>query len=146
MQEEDEEEMELDGTTDPKVAEELRMRRLMRAMDRELMKTKLAEDFEKVPKPEVVLDQPQEYLLPSLLLNCKQSSMLSCTDIGILCRAKSASGAAEGGDEEDVRPVDLNLNLMKNILSSIEAEEGLAGPSSSLLKELRDLSLHGRRG
>jgi len=31
------------------------MRRLMKEMDRELQRTKLAEDFEKMPRPETVL-------------------------------------------------------------------------------------------
>jgi hypothetical protein len=37
--------------------------------------------------------------------------------------------------------VDINLNLMKNILDSTEAQSGMAGPGTNILKELRDLSL-----
>lgn len=92
---------------DPNASEELRMRRLMKEMDRELRNTKLAADFEKVPAEALHPDDEQKELV---------------------------------GGEEDLRPVDVNLNLVKNILDSIEAEAGLAGPSSNLLKELRDLT------
>lgn len=102
--EEEEEEGELSAA-----AEERRMRRLMKEMDRELQRTKLAEDFEKMPRPETVLGSQG----PN-------------------------SGVADSEAEEEARPVDVNLNLLKNILNSIEAQSGMAGPASNLLKELKD--------
>ncbi len=55
-------------------------------------------------------------------------------------KVPTAGGEADEGEEEELRPVDVNLNLVKNILDSIEAQHGMAGPGSTLIKELRDLT------
>ena len=51
--------------------------------------------------------------------------------------AADAAGAGASGepahDESDLRPVDLDLNLVKNLLASYSAQQGLAGPVSNLL-------------
>ena len=47
-----------------------------------------------------------------------------------------AEGEEQGeGDEggSEVLPVDINLNLVKNLLQSYSAQDGLAGPVSNLL-------------
>ncbi|KAI8821665.1 SGT1 protein-domain-containing protein [Fimicolochytrium jonesii] len=77
----------------------------MQAMDRELLHTKLAGTFEKaVPAP----SQPN---------------------------SKDDENDEEEGDEETRKnaPVDLDLNLVKNILESFSAQEGLPGPAGSML-------------
>jgi hypothetical protein len=46
-----------------------------------------------------------------------------------------AAGAGDGdaADEAELRPVDLDLNLVKNLLESYSSQQGLAGPVSNLL-------------
>lgn len=36
-------------------------------------------------------------------------------------------------DEEDMQPVDIDLNLVKNIMESLSTQEGGPGPASNLL-------------
>ena len=49
--------------------------------------------------------------------------------------AAAAGGAdvAPGGDDDEMRPVDLDLNLVKDLLASYSSQQGLAGPVSNLL-------------
>lgn len=42
----------------------------------------------------------------------------------------------EGGDLEDLPPVDLDLNLVRNLLQSVDAQGGSAGPGTTLLGQL----------
>ncbi|KAI9209446.1 SGT1 protein-domain-containing protein [Polychytrium aggregatum] len=44
------------------------------------------------------------------------------------------SGSAD--DEEEFRPVDLDVNLIKNLLMSFESQQGLSGPGGSILSSL----------
>ena len=47
-----------------------------------------------------------------------------------------AEGAASGADDEaeaDLKPVNLDFNLVKNLLASYSSQGGLAGPTSNLL-------------
>ena len=44
-----------------------------------------------------------------------------------------ADGAADGGEAEELKPVDLDLILVKNLLESYSSQHGLAGPASNLL-------------
>ena len=52
---------------------------------------------------------------------------------------EGAGGSSCGGDAaedaaaEAMRPVDLDLNLVKNLLESYSSQQGLAGPVSNLL-------------
>ena len=36
-------------------------------------------------------------------------------------------------DEDDFEPVDIDLNMVKNLLESYGAQDGLAGPTSNVL-------------
>ena len=54
--------------------------------------------------------------------------------------ADSGGGVADGREggggaesDESMRPVDLDLNLVKNLLASYSEQQGLAGPVSNLL-------------
>lgn len=38
--------------------------------------------------------------------------------------------------EEDIQPLDLDLNLIANLLESLSCQAGLAGPASNLLQSL----------
>ncbi|XP_008319832.1 protein ecdysoneless homolog [Cynoglossus semilaevis] len=42
----------------------------------------------------------------------------------------------EGGEEEEIQPLDVDLNLISNLLESLSCQEGLAGPASNLLQSL----------
>lgn len=41
-----------------------------------------------------------------------------------------------GQTEEEIQPLDLDLNLVTNLLESLSCQEGLAGPASNLLQSL----------
>lgn len=49
------------------------------------------------------------------------------------------SPPTQGGseqNEEEIRPLDLDLNLVTNLLESLSCQAGLAGPASNLLQSL----------
>ena len=85
---------------------------LMEQMDRELYTTKVGQDFEKVPD----LDKWS-----------KDSKHTPDDDDA-------------AGEAESFRPVDVDLNLMKNILESLDAQHGLPGPYSNILNEMKPRS------
>ncbi|XP_035651946.2 protein ecdysoneless homolog isoform X1 [Oncorhynchus keta] len=41
-----------------------------------------------------------------------------------------------GGDEEEIQPLNIDLNLVTNLLESLSSQAGLAGPASNLLHSL----------
>ncbi|KDO60548.1 hypothetical protein CISIN_1g0086091mg, partial [Citrus sinensis] len=47
-------------------------------------------------------------------------------------KSEGASNATDGMDE-DFTPVDVDLNLVKNLLDSFSSQQGLPGPTSNLL-------------
>lgn len=55
---------------------------------------------------------------------------------------KEKEKETDGQAAEDVRPVDLDLNLVKNLLDSIASEHGLAGPASAMLASLNQRDKH----
>lgn len=59
---------------------------------------------------------------------------LSQTKIGTSFERLSDGSSKEGPDTDF--PVDLDLNLVKNMLESFEAQEGLPGPAGSILGSL----------
>lgn len=88
--------------------EEQDIRSLMEQMDHELSQTKVGQDFEK--EPNLDMDEAEEK------------------------RTASSGPAAQPPDE--FRPVDVDLNLMKNILESLDVQHGLPGPFSNILNEM----------
>lgn len=46
--------------------------------------------------------------------------------------AELTEGLSVGSQEDDMTPVDLDMNLVQNLLSSYQAQEGMAGPTSNL--------------
>ncbi|KAM4729685.1 protein ecdysoneless homolog [Anableps anableps] len=42
----------------------------------------------------------------------------------------------EGGVEEEIQPLDIDVNLVANLLESLSSQAGLAGPASNLLQSL----------
>jgi len=51
-------------------------------------------------------------------------------------REPTITSAASEATEPSVGPIDLDVNLVKNILESVGAQHGLAGPISNLLGSL----------
>jgi hypothetical protein len=41
-------------------------------------------------------------------------------------------------ESEPLQPVDIDLNLVKNFLQSLAAQEGMAGPVANLMAEFKD--------
>ena len=50
--------------------------------------------------------------------------------------AESPVRPGDGEEEEEVLPLDLDLNLVTNLLESLSSQAGLAGPASNLLQSL----------
>lgn len=51
----------------------------------------------------------------------------------------SSTPVSQGGSEqteEEIQPLDLDLNLVTNLLESLSCQAGLAGPASNLLQSL----------
>ena len=105
---------------------------MMEAMDAELATTKMGEDFERT------IDRPKQSQKAS-----PASAPPSAAD------SKGKDNENDEDDEEDTgeddtdeeeeeraRPVDLNLNLVKNLLESFSSQQGLSGPASNLLASL----------
>ena len=42
----------------------------------------------------------------------------------------------QGETEEEIQPLDIDLNLVTNLLESLSCQAGLAGPASNLLQSL----------
>ena len=76
---------------------------LMAAMDLELEQSRKGSDFELEPQ--------------------------ACTDDA----PETAPHEPAADDAAEARPVDIDLNLVRNLLSSYSAQHGLAGPASNLL-------------
>lgn len=41
-----------------------------------------------------------------------------------------------GEDDEEIQPLNIDLNLVTNLLESLSSQAGLAGPASNLLQSL----------
>nr|XP_046209908.1 protein ecdysoneless homolog [Oncorhynchus gorbuscha]XP_046209909.1 protein ecdysoneless homolog [Oncorhynchus gorbuscha] len=62
------------------------------------------------------------------------------TNIGQSFNQQDTSKAGQedllGGDEEEIQPLNIDLNLVTNLLESLSSQAGLAGPASNLLHSL----------
>ena len=83
---------------------------LMAAMDLELRERQKTSDFELVQEGATDGDSP--------------------------AREGEPGRPAATSESEDTRPVDLDLNLVKNLLASYSAQQGFSGPVSNLLGSL----------
>uniref|UniRef100_H3DI00 Ecdysoneless homolog (Drosophila) n=1 Tax=Tetraodon nigroviridis TaxID=99883 RepID=H3DI00_TETNG len=83
------------------------LRRYMERMDEELMGTKVGQSFNGA--------------------NSKQAD---------LDNSPPTQGGSGQSQEEQVQPLDLDLNLVTNLLESLSCQAGLAGPASNLLQSL----------
>lgn len=63
-------------------------------------------------------------------LHCKLAPLYQGSVIG----ADAAGNSAQ--TEDDVQPLDVDVNLVANLLESLSSQEGLAGPASNLLHSL----------
>lgn len=100
---------------------------IMDAMDAELSTTKMAEDFEKsaLRPPQ---KNPAKPMTREESLNDHGNEQEESGD--------EESDADDHDDDDSSRPVDLNLNLVKNLLESFSSQQGMSGPASSLLSSL----------
>ena len=53
-----------------------------------------------------------------------------------LSQSKVGPSLEETTMDKDSEPVQLNMNLVKNLLDSFSAQEGLAGPASNIMQSL----------
>ncbi|KAJ3091769.1 hypothetical protein HK102_013475 [Quaeritorhiza haematococci] len=108
----------------------------MEAMDRELSATKIGRDFASAATAST--SEPSS-TAPSTTATTEKAkeTIVSGTEVG---RAVSVEEKVELEEQEEsdsrLRPVDINVNLVKNLLESFAAQEGLPGPASNLLGAL----------
>lgn len=95
-------------------SEEEEMKSYMSQMDQELSHTTLGKSFEKESK------------LAEAVTSQEKSRNAS---------SKLASDEANE-DQDDSSPVDVDLNLVKNILESFSLQQGLAGPATNILSAM----------
>ncbi|XP_070581124.1 protein ecdysoneless homolog [Ptychodera flava] len=99
-----------DDDDDDEEAGDGSMKAVMEQMDRELAQTNIGKSFEKLPAQSDVDTKPGD--------------------------GKSEETASAAEDDEDTRPVDIDMNLLKNVLESYRSQEGLAGPASNILQSM----------
>lgn len=116
LDEEEEEEEEFSGPPEMNGPETLdSIQKYMDHMDQELMGTHIGQSFN------------QNYNKADLKNSSPHSSAKDSLPI-------QEEAAAE--TEEDIQPLDLDLNLIANLLESLSCQAGLAGPASNLLQSL----------
>uniref|UniRef100_A0A8C9RIA8 Ecdysoneless homolog (Drosophila) n=1 Tax=Scleropages formosus TaxID=113540 RepID=A0A8C9RIA8_SCLFO len=86
------------------------LKKYMDQMDLELKDTNIGKSFVK-PEPSEKSDIPEE------------------------CQLHPGAVELQGEDEE-IQPLDVDLNLVTNLLESLSSQEGLAGPASNLLQSM----------
>jgi hypothetical protein len=93
------------------------MRLIMQQMDRELAQTEVGKTFERVPKVVKKRDG---------------------ADVEMKDENDEDSMDTNPTESEPLQPVDIDLNLVKNFLQSLAAQEGMAGPVANLMAEFKD--------
>lgn len=115
------------------------LRRYMDQMDQELMDTNVGKSFSVRRTSEC---SPPPSLWPSTFCRFIFNFLfffffLQNHNKAASVHAPSADALpGEGGEEEEIQPLDVDLNLISNLLESLSCQEGLAGPASNLLQSL----------
>ncbi|XP_041473707.1 protein ecdysoneless homolog [Lytechinus variegatus] len=103
------------------------IRELMDQMDRELARTEVGKSFER----EGVVEDDTE-TRPTIEQPSNQNGTAT----------HGPSHSTRGGNDEELReddeykPVEVDVNLLKNILESYSSQQGLAGPASNILHSM----------
>ncbi|KAM8858927.1 protein ecdysoneless homolog isoform 1-T2 [Spinachia spinachia] len=117
-EEEEGDEEEKEGCADMNGTETLDgLRKYMDQMDEELMSTNIGQSFNLTKYNKVDMDDGSPHSSASL-------------------HGGGREGTEEGEEEEEIQPLDVDLNLVTNLLESLSCQSGLAGPASNLLQSL----------
>ncbi|AWP13815.1 putative protein SGT1 [Scophthalmus maximus] len=89
----------------------------------------------------IYMDQMDQELMGTNVGKSFHQSNYNKADLDSGSPHVSATGRvpSEGGveeTEEDIQPLDVDLNLISNLLESLSCQDGLAGPASNLLQSL----------
>ena len=93
----------------------------MDAMDAELGTSKVSQTFDRLP-----VSHP-------LAMGGEAGESAAETSEGKRPQEDGPAGGGASGSAGALQPVDLDMNLLKNLVQSYNAQEGLAGPFSNLL-------------
>ncbi|XP_041866262.1 protein ecdysoneless homolog [Melanotaenia boesemani] len=93
------------------------LKRYMDQMDQELMSTNVGQSFSQRNYNKTSLDNGSSH---------------SSTGDGL----SREDGGVEETEEEEIQPLDVDVNLVANLLESLSCQAGLAGPASNLLQSL----------
>lgn len=104
--------------------EELDMNTYMQAMEAELSATRIPESFIRSPN-EVIGKQDDDKTKDDLSSKKEKERAADSIDMEI-----------DEESDELYKPVDINLNLVKNLLESFKSQEGLPGPVSNIYNRL----------
>ncbi|XP_062863623.1 protein ecdysoneless homolog isoform X2 [Trichomycterus rosablanca] len=102
------------------------------------------DDDEEEEEDEVVKEGPQTQTGAETLDSLRKymdemDQELQTTNVGQSFKGGAAGGRAPDGPgwtEDDLRPLDVDVNLVTNLLESLSSQAGLAGPASNLLHSL----------
>ncbi|XP_050391760.2 protein ecdysoneless homolog [Patella vulgata] len=107
----------------PKTKIDTKMKHYMNEMDRELAKTEMGKSFEKTPKPAKVATKPQPNAKPK-----------PKPKPGVSAKPRKTQNIDD--EDDDFRPVNIDLTLVKNTLESYSAQQGLPGPATNILNSM----------
>ncbi|XP_071505340.1 protein ecdysoneless homolog [Diadema antillarum] len=117
------------------------IRELMEQMDQELARTEVGQSFEKEPvatgDSEVwgVMDQAGQALGTAGAVG-PSHSLAGRRERHKDEEEEDEDKGADGDADDAYRPVEVDLNLLKNILESYSSQQGLAGPASNILHSM----------
>ncbi|XP_063961353.1 protein ecdysoneless homolog [Lytechinus pictus] len=118
------------------------IRELMEQMDRELARTEVGKSFE---REGVMEDNTEVNMIPSSMISPvddKTHITMEQPNNQNGMATHGPSHSTKGGDDEELRdddeykPVEVDVNLLKNILESYSSQQGLAGPASNILHSM----------
>ncbi|GES93477.1 protein ecdysoneless homolog [Rhizophagus clarus] len=104
--------------------EDLDMNTYMQAMEAELSASRIPESFIRSPN-EVIGKQDYDKVKDDLLSKKEKEKATDSIDMEV-----------DEESDELYKPVDINLNLVKNLLESFKSQEGLPGPVSNIFNRL----------
>ncbi|XP_032805421.2 protein ecdysoneless homolog isoform X1 [Petromyzon marinus] len=109
------------------------LRDYMEQMDRELAATNVGKSFERQPPAQ---QQRRGTVGGPAGVHRGQPHTGTARGPGDHRDASDNPRAASSVGADDLRPVDVDLNLVKNLLESFSSQDGLAGPASTLLHSM----------
>ncbi|XP_041364243.1 protein ecdysoneless homolog [Gigantopelta aegis] len=111
----------------------------MDLMDRELAKTKVGKSFERFPKQNGSNSNGSNTSTPKRSTNSSSQSTPKksvAASVGSSSQPRRKAARDIDDEDDDFKPVNIDLNIVKNTLQSYSAQQGLPGPASNILNSM----------